>query len=205
MTAEKEHPFDPGVTAVIIIECQNGVVGRDAVIPALAEAAASTLPVIGRLAQGARDAGARVVHLTYVPVAGNRSSNRKPRLFGRTLAQMSDWGPDHRAAAVVDEIGVGPDDLVLPRHQGLSPTYSTETFKILHNLDVSTLVLAGVSTNIAVPIVAVEAVDEGFDVVIPSDAVTGTPIEHSRSMLQHTLPFIATITTVDDLLKAWQQ
>ena len=197
-------PVEPGTTAVLIIECQNGVVGSQSALPALAEAAGSILPVIGRLAEGARQAGARVVHLTYVPAAGNRSSNRKPRLFGRILGHMDDWTANSTEVAVVDEIGVAPGDLVLPRHQGLSPTHGTETFKIMRNLGVSTLVLAGVSTNIAIPVVAVEAVDEGFDVVIPSDAVTGTPIEHSRSMLKNTLSFVATLTTVDDLLGAWR-
>jgi nicotinamidase-related amidase len=194
---------DPRTTAVVIIECQNGVVGADGALPALAEAATETLPVIGRLAKAARAAGARVVHLTYVPVADNRSSNRKPRLFSRILDGMADWSPDHPATQVVDQIGVESGDLVLPRHSGLSPTHGTETFKILRNIGVTTVVLAGVSTNIAIPVVAVEAVDEGFDVVVPSDAVAGTPPEHSASMLANTLAFIATLTTTDDLLAGW--
>jgi len=123
--------------------------------------------------------------------------------MGRVLDLQSGWGPDSPEVQVVREIGVAEGDLVLPRHSGLSPTHGTETFKILRNLGVTTVVLAGVSTNIAIPLAAVEAVDEGFEVVIPSDAVAGTPAEHSSSMLRNSLAFVATITTVDELVASW--
>jgi nicotinamidase-related amidase len=187
----------------VIVECQRGVVGPDSALPALAEAATSVLPVIGTLARAARRCGVPVVHLVYVPIAGNRSSNRRPVLFGKVLDRMDSWGPGHPATEVVPEVGAEPGDLVLPRHQGLSPTHGTETFKILRNLGVATVVLAGVSTNIAVPVIAVEAVDEGFDVIVPGDAVAGTPAEHSASMLAHTLAFVATLTTTAELVECW--
>jgi len=144
-----------------------------------------------------------VVHLTYVPAAGNRSSNRRPPLFARLLPALSAWTPDDPAVQPVPEIGVGPNDVVLPRHTGLSPTHGTETFKLLRNIGMGTIVVAGISVNVAIPVVATEATDEDFDVVIPSDAVAGAPPEHVASMLQYTLPFIATITTVDELLAGW--
>jgi nicotinamidase-related amidase len=195
---------DPRTSAVVIIECQEGVVGERSVLPALAKAAGPVLPTMGRLAGAARDAGVVVVHLTYVPAAGGRSSNRKAPLMGRVLELQAAWGPDSPEVQVVDIIGVEEGDLVLPRHSGLSPTHGTETFKILRNLGVTTLILAGVSTNIAIPITAVEAVDEGFEVVIPSDAVAGTPADHSTSMLRNSLAFVATLTTVDELVASWR-
>jgi nicotinamidase-related amidase len=170
---------------------------------ALAEAARPVVPVMGRLARGARSAGVRVVHLTYVPAANNRSSNRRPPMFQRMMSRLDDWSPTSAAVEPIPEIGVGPDDLVLPRHTGLSPTYGTETFNLLRNIGIRTLVLAGISVNIAIPVVATEATDEDFDVIIAADAVAGTPPEFVASMLQYTLPFIATIHSVDELLGAW--
>jgi hypothetical protein len=38
---------------------------------------------------------------------------------------------------------------------------------------------------------------------MPAGEVAGTPAEHSASMLKYTLPFIATMTTADDLAKQW--
>lgn len=200
---DRQLDLQPSTTALVIIECQGGVVGAQSMLPALAEAAGPALEVLGTLAARARESGVLVVHLTYVPLAGNRSSNRKPPLFAAINDNMDAWEPDQAATTVVPEIGVGPGDLVLERHQGLSPTYGTETYKILRNLGITTLLIGGVSTNIAIPTAATEAVDEGFSVVIARDATIGTPAEHHESMLRHTLPFIATMTDSDRVLEAW--
>ncbi len=195
--------MEPDTTAVLFVECQSGLLGADSIMRSIAEAARPTVPAMARLAHGARTAGARVVHLTYVPMAANRSSNRRPPLFARLNDAMDGWHAEHPAVQPIPEIGVGPDDLVLPRHTGLSPTYGTETYKLLRNIGTKTVVLAGISLNIAIPVAATEATDEDFDVVIPSDAVSGAPADHAASMLRHALPFIATISTVDKLLAGW--
>ena len=194
---------EPATTAVLFVECQNGLLGEHSAMRTLAEGARPQIAAMGRLARGSRAVGAQVVHLTYAPVAGNRSSNRRPPLLARLHPALADWHPTHEAVQPIPEIGVGPDDLVLQRHTGLSPTYGTETYKLLRNIGVKTIVFAGISVNVAIPVVATEAVDEDFDVVVASDAVAGTPDEHVASMLRHTLPFIATLHTVDELLAGW--
>jgi nicotinamidase-related amidase len=201
--AQRRLHLEPDTTALVIIECQGGVVGEQSMLPELAAAAGPALAVLGTLAARAREVGALVVHLTYVPVAGNRSSNRKPPLFAAINDNMDTWAPGQPETSVVPEIGVGPDDLVLERHQGLSPTYGTETYKILRNLGITTVLMGGVSTNVAIPTASAEAVDEGFAVVIARDATVGTPAEHHESMLRHTLPFIATMTTSEKVLREW--
>lgn len=194
---------DPGKTAVLFVECQNGLLGEHSVMKALADAAQPRKQTMGRLARGARAAGVLVVHLTYVPVAGNRSSNRNPPLFARLLDKLEDWTADHPAVQPIPEISAGPDDLILPRHSGFSPTHGTETFKLLRNLGITQVVVAGISLNVALPVVGTEAVDEGFTVIFPGDAVVGTPPEHAESILKYTLPFIGTVVPVDELLSAW--
>jgi nicotinamidase-related amidase len=196
-------PVLPHETALLIVECQNGVVGPDSVLPDLAAVVAPSLPIIGRLAAGAREHGVQVVHLTFSPLAHNRSCNRKPLLFKGILRNMDAWGPDHPATQVVDEIGVGDDDLVLPRASGLSPTYGTETFKVLRNMGIKAIVVAGVSTNIAIPAVLTEACDEGFDVTVARDAALGSPADYAEQMMQHTIGMIARLTTVDELVAQW--
>jgi nicotinamidase-related amidase len=198
------NPPDPSTTAVLFVECQNGLLDPEhTIMHTIAKAAAPVIPAMARLARGARAAGALVVHLTYVPVAGNRSSNRRPPLFARLLEAQADWHADHPATQVIAEIGVGADDVVLPRHTGFSPTYGTETYNLLRNVGVRTIVFAGISANVAIPVAATEATDEDFDVVIARDALAGAPPEHVESMLRHTLPFIGTLWTVDELLAAW--
>ncbi|HEY3844360.1 MAG TPA: cysteine hydrolase [Acidimicrobiales bacterium] len=192
----------PDKTAVLFIECQRGVVGDLSVLPALAESARPVLANMGRLAAGARDAGVHVAHLTFVSAAGGRSTNRRSPLMRATLS-TAEWNDSHPAAEVVPEIGVGPNDLVLTRHQGISPVHRTETLAMLRNMGVEEIVVAGVSTNLAIPLVAVAAADENFAVTIPMDGSIGTPPEHHAAMLKHSLAFVARLTTVDELLAGW--
>jgi nicotinamidase-related amidase len=195
--------LEPDHTALVIVECQSGMVGPDSPLPELAAAAAPVLPVIGRIARAARKAGTRVVHLTYVPAFDGRSTNRNTPLQQATHSVTSGWSDGHPATRVVDQIGVDPGDLVLPRHSGLSPAHGTELFAVLRNLGVRTVVLVGVSLNVAIPVATIELADEGFGVAIARDAVAGTPAEHAESMLRYTLRFLATITTADDVIAAW--
>ncbi len=193
---------DPDTTALLFVECQRGVVGDLSVLPALSESARPVLATMGRLAAGARRAKVLVAHLTYLPLAGGRSASRRSALVRATSATAS-WHAGHPATEIVPEIGVGPDDLVLPRHQGISPVHRTEVLTILRNIGITDVVVAGVSTNLAIPLVAVGAADEDFAVTIPADACVGTPPEHHASMLTHSLAFVARLTTVDDLLAEW--
>ncbi|MGA2933231.1 MAG: isochorismatase family protein, partial [Acidimicrobiales bacterium] len=172
------------------------------VLPALAESARPVLAAMGRLAAGAREAGVQVAHLTYLPLAGGRSANRRAPLM-RATASNSVWDVSHPAMEIVPEIGVGPDDLVLPRHQGISPVHRTETLAMLRNMGIEEVVVAGVSTNLAIPLVAVGAADEDFAVTIPTDACIGTPPDHHASMLKNGLAFVARLTSVDGLLTEW--
>ncbi len=192
----------PSSTALIVVECQNGIVGSDSVLPELSAAARPMLPNLRRLADGLRAAGGQIVHLIYVPALDNRSSNRAARLFAHVLDPMADWTPDHPATQVVADVGVGTGDLVLPRHSGMSPTYRTEVFPLLRNAGFDTVVIAGVSLNIAVPVVAAQAVDENFRVVVARDCVAGTPAAYGESMLKYTVGFLATLTTADELLES---
>jgi len=103
----------------------------------------------------------------------------------------------------VPEIGLDPDDLLLPRHQGISPVHRTEVLTVLRNMGMDDIVVAGVSTNLAVPLVAVGAADEDFVVTVATDATVGTPPEHHASMLRHSLAFVARLATTDELLTEW--
>jgi nicotinamidase-related amidase len=193
---------EPSRTAVLFIECQRGVIGELSVLPALAEEAQPARQAMGRLATGARAVGARVVHLTYLPLAGGRSASRRAPLM-RATGRSAEWTDDHAAMEVIPEIGVGPDDLVLPRHQGLSPVHRTEVLAILRNLGTDEVVVAGVSTNLAIPLTAAGAADEDFGVIVATDASVGTPTAHHESMLKHSLAYVARLATVDELLSEW--
>ena len=192
----------PRTTALLFVECQRGVIGDLSVLPALAAAAEPALAAMARLAAGARSAGVQVVHLTYLPLAGGRSASQRSPLMRATTSTAA-WHDSDAALDIVPEIGHGPDDLVLPRHQGISPVHRTEVLSVLRNMGMDEIVVAGVSTNLAVPLTAVGAADEDFAVTVVTDATVGTPAAHHASMLRHSLAFVARLVTTDELVSEW--
>ncbi|HVW45201.1 MAG TPA: cysteine hydrolase [Amycolatopsis sp.] len=192
---------DPQTTAVVCIECQNGVIGQDAILPALANDAQGLVAGIGRLLTAARDAGVLVVQATFEGTLGATDHGTAP-LSRATRRHSRDWGPGHRATQVVSELS-DPRDLVLPRHHGYNPAWGTELLPVLRGREIRTVVLAGVSLNVALPLTAGEAMHGGFRVVVPRDAVAGTPAEYGEQVLRHTIAMLATVVTVEDLVSAW--
>ena len=77
----------------------------------------------------------------------------------------------------------------------------TDLDAVLRNLGVSTVVVVGVSLNIAIPNFVMDAVNAAYRVVVPSDAVAGIPTEYGAAVIANTLSLLATITTTDDLLQ----
>ena len=48
-----------------------------------------------------------------------------------------------------------------------------------------------------------DLVNHALEVVVPRDAVAGTPDEYGEQMIEHTIRFLATVTTTGDLVAAW--
>ena len=61
----------------------------------------------------------------------------------------------------------------------------------------------GVSVNVAIINLTFDAVNAGYVVVIPRDAVAGTPPDYVDTVFEHTLSIVATVTTTNDIFSAW--
>lgn len=194
---------DPHHTAVVTSEVQNGVVGEPSALPALADAARPMVARLAVLCAAARRAGAPVVHATAARRADGAGSNTNARLFLGVRRSPVALLPGSPAADVVTELGPEPDDLVLSRLHGLSPMAGTDLDPILRNLGVTTIVVTGVSVNVAVTNLVMDAVNLGYQVVVPRDAVCGIPEAYADAVIDNTLALLATLTTVDDLVAAW--
>jgi nicotinamidase-related amidase len=111
--------------------------------------------------------------------------------------------PGSDSVQPVPEIGPEPGDVVLPRYHGLSPMTGSPLDSLLHNEGVSTVVVVGVSLNVAIPNLVFDAVNRSYQVVVVSDAVAGIPVEYGEQVVAHTLAAIATVCTTDELVDAW--
>ncbi|MFD4401172.1 cysteine hydrolase [Nocardia sp. NPDC058499] len=195
---------DPARTALVTQECQGAVVGPDAGLAALAdEARREALPNIAALLPVARAAGVRVVHCLVTRRADGLGSNHNAKLFavGRRGVAVTPGSP---GAQILPEFGPDPADLVLTRGHGLGPMGGTDLDPVLRNLGVSTIVAVGVSLNVAIPNLVMDAVNSAYDVVLPRDAVAGVPAEYGVAMIDNTLSLLATVTTTRELLDIWK-
>ncbi|MDN4518352.1 cysteine hydrolase [Mycolicibacterium austroafricanum] len=194
----------PGHTAVVTQECQGAVVGPQAGLAALAdEARREALPNIARLLPVARAAGASVVHCLVQRRADGRGANHNAKIFaiGATGVDITPGSP---GTQLVPEIDPQPTDLVLYRWHGLGPMGGTDLDAVLRNLDVRTIVAVGVSVNVAITNLVMDAVNVGYRVVVPRDAVAGIPADYAAAVIDNTLSLLATVTTTDELLDAWR-
>jgi nicotinamidase-related amidase len=195
----------PGVCAVLTQEIQRGVIGDHTSFPLLAEAAEAVgvVPNTARLLSAARARGVPVIHCT-----AEFRADRAGSVVNCSLIAAMVRNPDHLlagtpAAEIVPELGPDPRDLVSARLHGVSPFTGTDLSTWLRNLGVETVVATGVSVNLGVLGLAIEAVNLGYRVVVPRDTVAGIPESYAADLLEHTYPLIATLTTVDDLVRAW--
>ncbi|ORV82235.1 isochorismatase [Mycobacterium interjectum] len=204
MTAPLEDLAAPDHTAIVTQECQGAVMGPDAGLGVLAtEARRVALPNIVRLLPAARAAGVRVVHCLVERRPDGLGSNHNAKIFALGHGQV-DITPGTPGAALLPELGPEPTDLVLSRWHGVGPMGGTDLDAVLRNLGVSTIVVVGVSLNIAIPNVVMDAVNAAYRVVVPKDAVAGVPADYGAAVIANTLSLLATITTTDELLRAWE-
>ena len=73
----------------------------------------------------------------------------------------------------------------------------------LRNEGITTVVLAGVSLNVAIPNAAFDLVNGGFQAVVATDCVVATPSEYGDQVLANTLSYVATLADSSELTASW--
>jgi len=198
----------PGHTAIVTQECQGAVVGPNAGLAALAhEAQREALPNIERLLPAARDAGVKVVHCLVQRRPDGLGGNHNAKIFaiGDGCGGQIGLTPGTPGAELLPELGPAPTDLVLRRWHGIGPMGGTDLDAVLRNLGVTTVVAVGVSVNLAITNLCMDAVNKAYRVVLPRDAVAGIPTAYANTVIDNMLSLLATITTTDELREVWKR
>ena len=192
----------PDHTAVLTMEMQRGVIGDLAALPELA-AEAAALGIVeqtARLLRAARSQGAAVVHCLFVSEEGQPLNapilTAMARLPTRLIAGSA-------AAELIPELDEQPTDQRTIRSHGVSPFGGTSLGSDLRDLSVSTVIVAGVSVNLGVLGLAIEAVNAGFHVVVATDAVCGLPRDYAANVMRNSVALVAARAPVDDVVTAW--
>ncbi len=205
MAVDLAQVLDPAHSALLVMECQEGIIGKSANLGALAEAV-NRHGIVGKIAQliaVARQAAVPIFYLTASRRTdqGGSTANCLLLALGRKSPPLVLGSPQQ---AVVAELSPQPNDYVLARHHGLTPFHATELDQILRNLGVRTVVATGVSVNIGITGLTLEAVNAGYQVVLPRDAVTGTPDTYVDAVFENTLRLLATVSDSNAVRTAWQ-
>jgi biuret amidohydrolase len=205
MKPDLAETIAPARTAIVTQECQGAVMGPNAGLAVLAaEARREALPNIARLLPVARAAGVRVVHCLVQRRPDGLGSNHNARLFA-AAGRGVDITPGSEGAALLPELGPAPTDVTLARWHGVGPMGGTDLDAVLRNLGVSTIVAVGVSLNIAIPNLVMDAVNAAYTVVLPRDAVAGFPAEYGEAVIANSLSLLANVTTTDELIDIWSR
>lgn len=198
--------LDPTSTAVLTMELQRGVVGDLAALPNLRDAAALvSMPAnAGRICDSARAAGAAVVHCTAEFRPDRKGSATNARILGASQKLNGDrLDSGQPGTGLIPELGADAGDLVVARTHGLTPFVATELDQLLRNCGIQTVVAVGNSINIGILGLVLAAVDLGYQVVVPSDAVVGVPVEYGESVMENTISLLATVVPTNDVVDAW--
>jgi nicotinamidase-related amidase len=172
-----------------------------AMIPGLA-AHADSIGLIDRLAvlfASARRVGARVLYVIDerrsdgVGMASNLMVNRS----------MSGSPGNYGHGPIVSQLTPHPEDIVMKREHGMSGFFTTPLDTYLRNLGIKTVILTGVSANIAVNSTSIEAMNHGYQVIVPNDCTAGDPPEYVDQLLRYTIRNVALVAPVKGILNYW--
>ncbi|ALJ18835.1 cysteine hydrolase family protein [Microbacterium sp. No. 7] len=196
--------LEPGKrAALVVVECQNGMTDPEFSTNAPLVEQVDARGVLGHIAELAtafRAAGLPVLHAIVTPFPGfagwsrnsllTTSIAKRPLTVGQPAVEIN--------PAVAPEEG----DLVVPRHIGMTAFHGTELEGLLRGLGVETVVLTGVSLNVALLGSTIEAINRGFQVVLPADAAAAATAEVGDFLLENIYRLLATVTTTADVIGA---
>ncbi|MEU7584047.1 cysteine hydrolase [Streptomyces sp. NPDC041068] len=199
--------LDPTTTVLLTVECQQGVVGTESALPELAQEARASgaLANVARLVSAAHGSGVQVLHAVAERRPDGRGANHNARLFRAAARLPVQQLSGTTAVRIAPPIEVAEEDFVVRRLHGLSPLAGTDVDPLLRNLGCRTLLVTGVSANVAIPNAVFDAVNLGYTACVPADAIAGVPADYTPAMVRNTLALVATVTTTQDVLGAWKR
>ena len=173
--------LDPKSTALVLIDLQNGILGRQ-----LAPVSAEDLLERGKaLAKRFRAAGAPVVLVNVKPpLDGPERRVDEPSALPKVLPTgFADLAPGLAA----------PGDILITKSTW-GAFFHTDLDSDLKRRGVLAIVLGGVATHVGVDTTARQAWELGYELVIARDVTTSLAVEPHEATMQYIFPRIARVT-----------
>jgi nicotinamidase-related amidase len=175
--------LDPGI-ALVVIDLQKGLAGYPTAPHSVAEVVAKS----ARLARAFREKGLPVVLVNVTGGAPGRTEQPRP-----AADRAADW------AELMSELGAEDSDVrVTKRTWGAFP--HTDLEAKLRDAGVTQIVLTGIATSIGVETTAREAYALGFNVTLPTDAITDLDADAHENSLRRIFPRLGETATTDEVI-----
>lgn len=193
--------LDPATTAIVNMELAEGILGPHSILPSLAASAAEggIVDHVAGLLDAARRVGARIFYC----MDGSRfdlnfaRTDSVPVEMPKEITWSAGHGPPVAALTPHDE------DLVMYREHGYTGFYTTPLDAYLRKMGTTTLIITGISLNIAVVGTAIEALNRGYQVIVPSDCVASDPPEYAETLLRYTMRNVALVAPSKVIVDHW--
>jgi biuret amidohydrolase len=206
----------PAATALVVIDMQRdfldpaGYVARSGVDVRVLR---TPIPNVRRLLEAARSAGIRVIHtreghrpdLTDL----NAAKARRAAGVGAAIGSLGPLGRllvrGERGHAIIDELAPLPAEVVIDK-PGFGAFYATDLELVLRAQGVTSLTLAGVTTDVCVHSTLREAVDRGFECQTVGDACAAADVVIHEAMLGCIAGeggILGRVVSTDEVVTAW--
>jgi nicotinamidase-related amidase len=182
--------LDPGITALVLIDLQNGIV----TMPLSPRAGCEVVSTSVDLAERFREAGAAVV---LVNVAWAKDFGDAPRQPVDKPFTLPHGGLPEDWSDLVDGLAK-PTDILVTKHQW-GAFYGTDLDVKLRRRAIRTVVIGGIATNMGVESTARQAWEHGYDVIIVEDAATSFSAEMHAFSVSEILPRIGRVLKAADI------
>ena len=196
--------LDKRQTAVLVMDLENDLIHEEGAFKDFGFAQMvkdnDVLAKTNSLLAAARQAQVKVIYVSVKFRSGHPEVSRNTGLFQAVVEANAlvegTWGAEIHEAVKPRE----GEPVVTKR--AVSAFAASDLEKILQASGINTLVLSGVATNFVVEGTAREAADRGYNVVVVGDCCASMSQEAHDSALTTALPFLATLTTSDEVAAA---
>jgi biuret amidohydrolase len=206
----------PRGTALLIIDMQRdfldpaGYVAQTGVDVSILR---KTIDPVRRLLAAARSAQIKIIHTRegHRPDLSDLSVVKQRRATGAG-APIGSAGPLGRLLvrgepghAIVDEVAPLPNEIIIDK-PGFGAFYATDLELVMRVAGISSLTIAGVTTDVCVHSTLREAVDRGFECTTVGDAcAAGDPAIHAAMLacIAGEGGILGRVRNTDDVVNAW--
>lgn len=188
--AENTLTMDRNGTALVLIDLQKGIVGRETKPHRAADVVSNSVKLVKKF----REKGMPIffVHVDF--------NNALP-LMVESDSSLSHGTPPPDWAEFADELGVTGDDIVVTKRQW-GAFYGTDLEQQLRRRKIHTIVLGGIATTYGVESTARFAYEYGFNQVFAEDAMTDLAEEAHKVSVEYVLKRMGKVRTTGEILSS---